>query len=369
MAALFSPLKLANLTLENRIVVSPMCQYSALDGTPADWHLVHYGMLANSGASMVVVEATHVEALGRITHGCLGLYNDANEAGLERVLAACRNLGHAKFGIQLSHAGRKASSNRPWEGKKSALEPGEGWETVAPSALPFGEGWHTPRAATRADMDRVREAFDASTRRALRLGFDELEIHAAHGYLLHSFLTPLANQRSDEYGGSYANRTRFPLEVLAAVRANWPADRPLGVRLSVVDWDERGWGIEDTVRFARSLRELGYDFICASSGGATAAIKPPVTPQYQTQWAGRVRREAGIAVRAVGLITEPEEAERLIAQGDADMVALARGFLDNPHWAWYAANRLGGEVARPNQYLRAGPKIWPGAAWAHKQGG
>ena len=362
MSALFSSLKLAGLELPNRIVVSPMCQYSAVDGTPTDWHLVHYGGLANSGAGLVVVEATHVESLGRITHGCLGIYSDENEAGIARFLACCRKLGSARFGIQLNHAGRKASSNKPWIGIKSALDAAEGWETVSASAIAFGPGWHTPREAGRADMDRIRDAFVASTRRALRIGFDDLEVHAAHGYLLHSFLSPLSNQRTDEYGGSFANRTRFPLEVLKAVRNHWPEGKPLGVRLSVVDWDDRGWTVEDTINFAGLLRNCGFDFICASSGGARAGLKIPAARNYQTQYAGRIRREAGIKVRAVGLITEPEEAERLIAEGHADMVALARAFLDNPHWAWMAANQLGADVSRPNQYLRASPEIWPAAA-------
>lgn len=362
MSALFSSIKLADLELANRIAVSPMCQYSAVDGSPTDWHLLHYGGLANSGAGLVVVEATHVEPRGRITHGCLGLYSDENEAGLARVLKACREYGKSKFGIQLSHAGRKGSANRPWEGVKSALDPAEGWETISASGLPFGSGWHTPLQATRAHMDQVCEAFVSATKRVQRIGFDELEVHAAHGYLLHSFLSPLSNHRTDEYGGTFANRTRYPLEVLKAVRAHWPAGKPLGARLSVVDWDDSGWSIEDTITFAKMLRECGYDFVCASSGGATADVKPPVTPYYQTQFAGRIRREAGIRTRAVGLISAPEEAERLVREDQADMVALARGFLDNPHWAWSAAQRLGADVARPNQYLRSGPKIWPGAA-------
>lgn len=362
MSALFSSLKLAGLELANRITVSPMCQYSAEDGTPTDWHLVHYGALANSGAGLVVVEASHVERVGRITHGCLGIYSDENEAGIARILACCRKIGSSKFGIQLAHAGRKASSNKPWIGVKSVLDPDQGWETVAASAIPFGSGWHTPREAGRADMDRIRDAFVSATLRALRIGFDELEVHAAHGYLLHSFLSPLANRRTDEYGGSFENRTRFPLEVLKAVRDHWPAAKPLGVRLSVVDWDDAGWTIADSVGFAKILRDCGFDFICASSGGAKAGIKVPVARDYQTRHAGRIRREAGIKVRAVGLITESEEAERLIAEGHADMVALARGFIDNPHWAWSAAHQLGASVSRPNQYLRASPDIWPGAA-------
>ncbi len=362
MPALFSSLKLAGLELPNRIAVSPMCQYSAIQGTPTDWHFVHYGALSNSGAGLVVIEASHVEARGRITHGCLGIYSDENEEGLARILAYCREFGTSKLGIQLGHAGRKGSANKPWIGVKSALDADQGWETLSASAVPFGPGWHTPREADRADMDQVRDAFVSSTQRALRIGFDELEVHAAHGYLLHSFLSPLSNRRTDEYGGSFANRTRFPLEVLNAVRNHWPAEKPLGVRLSVVDWDDRGWTVEDTISFARILRSCGFDFICASSGGAKAGIKVPAAREYQTQFAGRIRREANIKVRAVGLITEPEEAEKLIVQGHADMVALARAFLDNPHWAWSAAKQLGADVSRPNQYLRASPKYWPGAA-------
>jgi NADPH2 dehydrogenase len=360
--ALFSPIRLAGLELANRIAVSPMCQYSADDGSATDWHLMHLGMLANSGAGLLVVEATHVERHGRITHGCLGLYSEDNEAALARVVYQARRAGHAKFGIQLAHSGRKGSAQKPWEGG-GALKGGEDpWQTIAASALPFGEGWHTPREATEADLDRVRDAFVNSARRAVRIGFDAIELHMAHGYLAHGFMSPLSNKRTDQYGGSFENRLRYPLSIAKAVRAAVPKEVPLGARITGSDWREGGLTPDDAVNIAKALKAEGFDFICVSSGGVALDIRNPSEPGYNVAIAARVKREAGIATRAVGLIVTPEQAETVVGKGEADMVALGRGFLDDPHWGWHAARTLGAEVARPRQYLRAGPKLWAPAA-------
>jgi 2,4-dienoyl-CoA reductase-like NADH-dependent reductase (Old Yellow Enzyme family) len=361
-SALFSPYKLVGLDLANRLVVSPMCQFSADDGCANDWHLMHLGMLANSGAALVVVEATHVERLGRITHGCLGLYSDDNEAALARVIAQVRRAGTAKFGIQLAHSGRKGSAQRPWEGGGS-LKPGaDPWQTMAASPIPFGDNWHTPREVTEEDMERVRNAFVSAVQRSLRIGFDEIELHFAHGYLAHGFMSPVSNKRTDQYGGAFENRLRFPLSIARAVRSVVPNDIPLGARITGSDWRPDGLTPDDAVAIAKALKAEGIDFICISSGGITADTRTPTEPGYNVPIAARVKKEAGIATRTVGMILKPEQAEQIVAQGQADMVSLARGFLDDPHWGWHAAKALGAEVARPPQYARAGPKLWAPAA-------
>jgi 2,4-dienoyl-CoA reductase-like NADH-dependent reductase (Old Yellow Enzyme family) len=360
--SLFSPIKLAGAELANRIVVSPMCQYSADDGSASDWHIAHLGMLANSGAGLVIVEATHVERHGRITHGCLGLYSDDCEATLKHAIDIARRYGTTRFGIQLAHAGRKASAQRPWEGG-AALKPGEDpWETIAPSALPFGPGWHVPREMAAADIARVREAFVAAAKRAVRIGFDAIELHGAHGYLMHSFMSPLSNRRTDAYGGSQENRMRFPLEVARAVRAAVPRSIALGARITGSDWLDGGLTPADAIAFTKALKEVGFDYIDVSSGGITAEARNPPGPGYNVPIAEEVKRATGIATRTVGLIVAPKQAEAIIAEGKADMVALARAVLDNPHWGWHAAQSLGAEVKLPPQYLRAAPKLWPGAA-------
>jgi 2,4-dienoyl-CoA reductase-like NADH-dependent reductase (Old Yellow Enzyme family) len=357
-SALFSPIRLAGLELANRLIVSPMCQYSGDDGCANDWHLMHLGMMVHSGASLVIVEATHVERQGRITHGCLGLYNDDNEAALARVIAAARRAGSAKFGIQLAHAGRKASSRRPWEGG-GALQAGEDpWPTMAASPLPWGDNWHTPREVTEADMERVRAAFVAAAQRALRIGFDEIELHFAHGYLAHGFMSPVSNKRSDRYGGSFGNRLRFPLSIAHAVRAVVPKGVPLGARITGSDWRPDGLTPDDAVAIAKALKGEGLDFICISSGGVTADTRNPTEPGYNVPIAARVKQEAGIATRTVGLILTPAQAEAIVKEGKADMVSIARGFLDDPHWGWHAAKALHAEVPRPPQYERAGPTLW-----------
>ena len=360
MSKLFSSFRLADLELSNRLVVSPMCQYSADDGCANDWHMVHLGMLANSGAALVVVEATAVERMGRITHGCVGLYSDDNEAALARVIANARRISRAKFGIQIGHAGRKGSSQRPWEGGLGLKAGEDPWQTLAPSAIPFGSDWPAPREIAQADMDRIRDAFVNAARRALRIGFDSIELHMAHGYLLHSFVSPIANRRSDRYGGTLENRLRYPLEVARAVRAAVPRGVPLGARLSAHDWRDADGGLSaaDAVAWASALRTEGLDFICTSSGGVTADTRNPNAAGYNVGLSEQILREAKIPTRAVGLITTARQAEEIVASGKADMVALARAILDDPHWGWRAAQELGAEVFIPPQYLRAGPKFW-----------
>jgi len=361
-SSLFTPIRLAEVELENRIVVSPMCQYSADDGCAAEWHTGHLGMLANCGAGLLVVEATHVERHGRITHGCLGLYSDDNEAELARVIAHCRRYGTAKLGIQLAHAGRKASSQRPWEGGGALKTGGDPWETIAPSPIAFGPNWHVPRVAMPEDIARVREAFVNSAKRSVRIGFDVIELHYAHGYLAHSFLSPVSNHRVDNYGGSLENRMRFGREVARAVRAVVPKSTALGARITGSDWRDAGLSVDDAVAYAKALKADGLDFIDVSSGGITADTRNPTTPGYNVPIAERVKREAGIATRVVGLIVTPAQAEAVVTEGRADMVAMARAILDDPRWGWHAARELGAEVPRVPQYQRVAPKLWPGAA-------
>jgi len=352
-SALFSSFTLRSLTLANRVVVSPMCEYSAVDGSAQDWHLMHLGQFATSGIGLVITEATAVEARGRITHHDLGLYSDDNEAALARVIGFCRGHGQARLGIQLAHAGRKASAHRPWQGRHP-LAPHEGaWETISAAANPHAEGWPAPRRMDRADLDAVKQAFVDATRRAERIGVDLLEVHGAHGYLLHEFLSPLANTRDDEYGGSLDNRMRYPLEVFAAVREAWPGHKPMGMRISASDWAEGGWTVEDSVALAKRLRTLGCDYVCASSGGITEAQRIELGEGYQVRFAERIRAQAGIPTMAVGMIYDPHHAEALVRDGKADLVALARGLLFDPHWALRAAAVLGAEIASPPQYERA----------------
>jgi 2,4-dienoyl-CoA reductase-like NADH-dependent reductase (Old Yellow Enzyme family) len=355
MSALFSPIELRGLKLKNRIMVSPMCQYSAEDGVANDWHFTHINNLALSGASMFCIEATHVEAIGRITPGCLGLYSDACEAALKQVMASVRKHSTAAVAMQLAHAGRKASSARPWEGGQLIAEEQDGWRPVAPSAVPHKEGEAAPVALDAAGLKRIREAFVDCAKRATRIGIDALEVHGAHGYLLHQFLSPIANRRTDEYGGSLENRMRFPLEVFDAVRAAFPHDRPVGMRVSSTDWVEGGWDLAQTIEFARELKKRGVDWIDASSGGVSPLQKIPLGPGYQVPFADAIRRETGLTTIAVGLITDAKQAEEIVASGKADMVALARAMLYDPRWGWHAAAELGGTVDAPPQYWRSQP--------------
>lgn len=355
MSALFSPIKLRGLTLKNRVVVSPMCQYSAEDGVATDWHFTHIKNLSLSGAAMFCIEATHVEAIGRITPGCLGLYSDACEAALAPILKSVRKHSSTAIAMQLAHAGRKASSARPWDGGQLIPAGQGGWQTVGPSALPHKEGEAAPLALDAAGLKRIREAFVDSTKRAARLGIDAIEVHGAHGYLLHQFLSPISNRRTDEYGGSLENRMRFPLEVFDAVREAFPADKPVGMRVSSTDWVEGGWDLAQTIAFARALKARGVDWIDASSGGVSPLQKIPLGPGYQVQFADAIKRETGLPTIAVGLITEAKQAEEIVASGKADMVALARGMLYDPRWPWHAAAELGAEVEAPPQYWRSQP--------------
>jgi 2,4-dienoyl-CoA reductase-like NADH-dependent reductase (Old Yellow Enzyme family) len=363
---LFSPLELGPVTLANRIAVSPMCQYSADDGTASDWHLQHLMQLGMSGAGLVTVEATGVERAGRITHGCLGLYSDDNEAAIARVLAAARRVAPpgTAFGIQLAHAGRKASSHVPWQGGKPLTAGENAWATVAPSAIPFTEGGPPPEALDAAGMERVTAAFRQAAQRAVRLGFEAIELHNAHGYLLHSFISPLCNKRTDSYGGSLENRMRYPLEVARAVREVVPRTVALGARITGTDWADGGLGADEAVAHAAALKAAGFDYVCVSGGGAVAQMKIALGPGYQVPFAARVKAETGIVTRAVGLIVEPAQAEAIVASGRADFIAMARAFLDNPRWVWHAADRLGARPAYPPQYARVAPGIWPGAAMA-----
>jgi len=354
---LFSPFRIGGVTLPNRIVIAPMCQYSADDGCMSDWHLAHLGSMACSGAGLFVVEKTNVTREGRITHGCTGLYNDHNEAAMARAVQLYRGITKNPIGIQIGHAGRKASSHVPWRGGK-ALGPADSpWQTVAPSAIAFGEGWHVPHELTKDELRGLVEAFVAATLRAKRIGFDVAEIHSAHGYLLHQFLSPLSNQRTDEYG---RNRMKFPLEVAAAMREAWPKDRALGIRINATDWVDGAWTPDDAVVYARELKRIGLDFICVSSGATVPYARIPVGPGFQVAFAEKVRKEAGIATRAVGMIADPEQAEQILASGKADMIAMARAILDNPRWAWHAAERLGAQIEFPPQYARVQPAVWPG---------
>ncbi|ESS38841.1 NADH:flavin oxidoreductase/NADH oxidase [Burkholderia orbicola] len=356
MTALFSPFTLRGVTLPNRIVISPMCQYSAERGEATDWHMIHLGHLALSGAGLLCIEATAVEPDGRITHGDLGLWDDVTEAALKPVLAAIRKHSPIRVAMQLSHAGRKASSAAPWEGGQLVPVADGGWLPHGPSAVPHKEGETPPLALDAAGLNRIREAFAASARRAARLGIDAIEVHAAHGYLLHQFLSPLANRRTDEYGGSRENRMRFPLEIFEIVRAAFPEDRPVGVRVSATDWVEGGWELDDTIAFAHELKRRGCDWIDVSSGGVSPLQKIPLSPGYQVPFAQAVKRAVGMPTIAVGLINEPAHANRLIEAGDADLVAMARAMLYDPRWPWHAAAELGAQVTAPPQYWRSQPR-------------
>lgn len=360
MSLLFSPLDIAGLHLDNRIIIAPMCQYSARDGIPGDWHMVHLGQLALSGAGLLILEATAVSPEGRITAGDLGLYDDAQEAALGRILQSLRSLSTMPIAMQIGHAGRKASSREPWNGGAQVRpdEPG-GWQAVAPSALPQLPGEVPPAELDAVGLRRIRDDFAATARRAARIGIEALEIHAAHGYLLHEFLSPLSNQRRDAYGGPLENRLRFPLEVFETVREAFPADRPVWVRLSATDWIEGGWDLESSVAFGQALKARGCAALHVSSGGISPQQKIVLGPGYQVSFAQQLKAEVGLTTIAVGLITEPEQAEAILAQGQADAIGIARGILYQPHWPWQAAARLGASVKAPTQYWRSQPREFP----------
>ena len=355
MSTLFSPLQLRDVTLPNRIVISPMCQYSSVDGLAAPWHMLHLGSLAVSGAGMLCLEATGVEPDGRISPRDLGLYNDATEAALKPVLALIREHSPIPVTIQLGHAGRKASTRAPFEGGSLIPLDEGGWITHAPSALPFKETERAPHALDETGLARVRKAFVDATVRSERLGFDAIEVHAAHGYLLHQFLSPLSNHRTDNYGGSLENRMRFPLEIFELVREVFPDHKPVGVRVSATDWVDGGWQIDDTIAFALALKERGVDWIDASTGGLSPLQKIPVGPGYQVPFASAIKAATGLPTMAVGLITEPQQAEDILVAGQADMICLARAMLYDPRWPWHAAALLGATVTAPPQYWRSQP--------------
>ncbi len=371
MSRLFEPMLIGNLRLANRIVIAPMCQYSAQDGQATDWHMIHLGHLALSGAGLMILEATAVSPEGRISPEDLGLYSDADEAALARVLAAVRTYSTIPVAIQLSHAGRKGSSRPPWDGG-AQIPPDEptGWTTEAPSAVPHSSADAVPHALDRAGLERVREHFVMSAERAARLGLDGIEIHGAHGYLLHQFLSPLANKREDEYGGSLENRMRFPIEVFDAVRAAFPADRPVWMRISATDWVPGGWDIEGTIALSRMLKGRGCAAIHVTTGGVSPEQAIKLGPGYQVPYAQRVKAEVGLPTIAVGLITEPEQAEAIIANNEADAVSLARAMLYDPRWPWHAAAKLGAKVAAPKQYWRSQPReykdLFEGASFGQR---
>ena len=354
MPHLFEPLTLRGLTLRNRIVVSPMCQYSANEGFVNDWHFVHLASRAVGGAALVFVEATAVSPEGRISPDDLGLWDDVHGVAFERVVRFVKGEG-AAFGVQLAHAGRKASSKRPWDGVGSVSPYEGGWEPIGPGDVPFSPSHTTPRAMTNDDISRVVEDFRRAAFRARRAGFDVVEVHAAHGYLIHEFLSPLTNTRTDDYGGSFENRIRLCLEVVKAVRDVWPEDLPLFVRVSATDWVDGGWTVDEAVELARRLSGLGVDLIDCSSGGNIATAKVPAEPGYQVPFAEKIKHGAAIATGAVGLITKPEEADAIIRLEQADLVLLAREMLRDPYWPMRAARELGQAIEWPSQYLRAAP--------------
>lgn len=361
MSALFSPIQFRSLELRDRIAVAPMCQYMAKDGVARDWHLMHLGALSMGAGSLLMIEATHVSPEGRITPGCLGLWDDACEAAIGHVVDFCHQHGVAKMAIQLAHAGRKASTNIPLKGGAPLSDVEGAWGTFGPSALPYASDWHTPTALDNEGLAMVKAQFVSAAERAARVGFELAELHMAHGYLLHQFLSPLSNQRTDGYGGSLINRLRYPLEVFEAVRAVWPEHLPLGVRVSATDWVEGGLELDHTIALAHELKAMGCDFMDVSSGGNDRRQEIELKPGYQVHLAQAIKEATGIKVWAVGLITGANQAEAIIAEGRADMVALARGVMDNPRWAWHAAQKLGGKTVYPDQYIRAAPGTWPGA--------
>jgi len=368
MSRLFDEISLGGLHLRNRIAASPMCQYSAVDGVAQDWHLIHLGGLALSGAGLVIAEATAVEEAGRITHGCLGIWNDEQEHALTRIVRAAKAYSQAALGIQIGHAGRRAScrpiatrSTREW------LEPGEGaWQTYAPSAIAYSEGWHTPAEMTEEDILRVVAAFAQAAQRADRAGFDLVEIHGAHGYLIHEFMSPLTNKRRDAWGGSLDNRMRFAIEVARAVRTIWPPGKALGFRVNSKDWHPDGLSLKDAVALCRALKEAGIDYAVMSAGNLVPDAKiPPATPGHQVEFATRVKEESGLTTMAVGFIVAPQLAEEIVAANRADMVAIGRALLDDPRWGLHAAAELGVDPDYPPQYVRVRPNNWIGFSTAH----
>jgi 2,4-dienoyl-CoA reductase-like NADH-dependent reductase (Old Yellow Enzyme family) len=353
--ALFSPIRLRQLELRNRIIVSPMCQYSANNGCANDWHLMHVGNLSQSGAGMIIMEMTSISPEGRISPNCLGLWQDEQIAPLRRVVEFCKLNSDITMGLQIAHAGRKGSVSPPWTGGLALAPDQGGWQTTAPSPIAFSDRQPTPHELSKTEIEDLIEAFGNAAKRAEQCGFDAIELHAAHGYLAHQFLSPLSNKREDDYGGSLTNRMRFTLNAFRVMRANWPDHKPLGVRISASDWMPDGWTLDESVSLCQELEKLGCDFMDVSSGGLVANARIELKPGYQVPFATRIKQETGIPVMAVGLITDAEQAEQIISSEQADMVSLARSFLYNPRWPWHAAEKLGYPITYPNQYQRCKP--------------
>ncbi|MGI8555558.1 MAG: NADH:flavin oxidoreductase/NADH oxidase [Pyrinomonadaceae bacterium] len=353
MSKLFERLKLREITFRNRIWVSPMCQYSSADGMPADWHLVHLGSRAVGGAGLVIQEATAVSPEGRISPADAGIWSEAHTEAYKKITAFIKQQG-AIAGVQLAHAGRKASTSEPWNGGKLIAEKDGGWEVAAPSAIAFADNYPSPREMDKSDFEKVLSDFVAAAKRAVKAGFEVIEIHAAHGYLLHEFLSPHSNKRNDEYGGSLGNRMRFPLEIAGRVRVEVPENLPVFVRISATDWSDGGWDLEQSIKFCKELKKIGIDLIDCSSGGNVPDAQIPVAPNYQVEFAAEIRRQVRIATGAVGMITEPQQAEEILQKGEADAILLAREFLREPYFAFRAARELGAEIDYvPKQYGRA----------------
>ena len=355
---LFTPLLIGKNEISNRIVISPMCQYSALNGLMNDWHFQHLVQMGLSAAGLVMLESTAVEKKGRITNYCLGLYNDDCETSIKSNLENVKKISNniTKFGIQLGHAGRKASTQRPWEGRLFLRKHESPWQTYAPSSIPFDKGWHIPKKMSYDDMKRIKDAFVSAVIRAKRIGFDVIEIHAAHGYLLHQFLSPISNKRKDAYGGCLDNRMLFPLEVIEAIKMI-SGSTPIGVRITGTEWEKEGFTIYDSIKFSKKLANLGCDYVCVSSGGNTPRPKIPIKPHYQVHLAKKIKHNVDILVRTVGMITKPKSAQKIISDNNADMVAIGRAFLTNPRWVWDAGHVLGVNVNLPKQYERRFKKL------------
>ncbi|MFK3974933.1 NADH:flavin oxidoreductase/NADH oxidase [Shewanella vesiculosa] len=360
MSHLFESLKMGQLTLENRVIIAPMCQYSADEGAATDWHTLHWGRFALSGAGLFILEATAVNPTGRITYADLGLWDDRTEQALAKSLAVARRYSTMPIAIQLSHAGRKASTQKPWDGGNIiAADQTNGWRPVAPSPIPFTLDGPRPEAASIIDIGHIVADFAAAAKRAERLGIDAIEVHAAHGYLIHQFLSPLSNQRDDQYGGSIENRMRLLLEIIDAIRAAVSDKITLGVRISATDWVDGGWDLEQSIILAKALTVKGCQFIHVSTAGLSPQQQIPVAPEFQVPFADAIKHAVDIPVIAVGLIDKPKAADEIIATGKADAVALARGILYNPHWVWHAAAELEAQVTAPPQYLRSSPHGMP----------
>ena len=359
-SVLFSPLTMRGLTLPNRVVVSPMCQYNSTNGSANDWHLMHLGNMSLGAAGLVMAEMTDVNPQGRISPKCAGMYSDENEAALKRVHDFCRQYGVAKLGVQLAHAGRKGPQMPPGAGGKPMQVTDEGaWTPEAPSAIPYDTGWAVPHAMTKDDIKRVIGEFATAAKRIDRIGYDVIELHGAHGYLAHQFLSPLSNHRTDEYGGSSENRMRFAIEMYEAVRAVWPEQKPLGMRVSATDWVDGGWTPEETVVLAKKLKALGMDYMDVTTGGLSPLQKIPLSPGYQVPFAEKVKKESGITTMTVGLIAGFQQAEDIVASGKADLICIGRAALYDPRWAWHAAEELGAEAPFAPKMMAGHPKLRP----------